>query len=65
MSRDPADICGTEKYLAGLIKKVETQGNPAFEAEEMDSEDKLFVLYISGIYHISAAGMYYTFWASL
>jgi acetyl-CoA synthetase len=30
------------------IKKVEDQKNPAFPAEEMDSEDMLFILYTSG-----------------
>ncbi len=30
------------------IKKVETQGNPFFPAEEMDAEDMLFILYTSG-----------------
>lgn len=30
------------------VKKVETQGNPYCEAEEMDAEDMLFILYTSG-----------------
>jgi acetyl-CoA synthetase len=30
------------------IKKVETQGNPFVEPEEMDAEDILFILYTSG-----------------
>jgi acetyl-CoA synthetase len=48
------------------IEKVEAQGNPVFEAEEMDAEDPLFILYTSGstgkpkgVVHSSAGYMVY------
>ena len=49
------------------IKKVEAAGNPEFPAEEMDSEDPLFILYTSGstgkpkgVVHACAGYMVYT-----
>jgi len=49
------------------IKKVEAQGNPSVAAEEMDSEDPLFILYTSGstgkpkgVVHSCAGYMIYT-----
>jgi acyl-coenzyme A synthetase/AMP-(fatty) acid ligase len=39
---------GRDVWWEDEIKKVETQGNPFFAAEEMDAEDLLFVLYTSG-----------------
>jgi acetyl-CoA synthetase len=49
------------------VKKVEAQGNPIIEAEEMDAEDPLFILYTSGstgkpkgVIHSSAGYMVYT-----
>ncbi|GGC45012.1 acetyl-coenzyme A synthetase [Parapedobacter defluvii] len=41
-------IKGRDVWWEDEIKKVETQGNPAFPAEEMDAEDMLFILYTSG-----------------
>jgi len=41
-------IKGRDVWWEDEIKKVETQGNPAFPAEEMDAEDQLFILYTSG-----------------
>ncbi|MBK8450181.1 MAG: acetate--CoA ligase [Saprospiraceae bacterium] len=41
-------IKGRDVWWEDEIKKVETMGNPFFEAEEMDSEDPLFILYTSG-----------------
>jgi acetyl-CoA synthetase len=41
-------IKGRDIWWEDEIKKVETQGNPFFEAVEMDAEDLLFVLYTSG-----------------
>ncbi|HSC54874.1 MAG TPA: acetate--CoA ligase [Phnomibacter sp.] len=41
-------IKGRDVWWEDEIKKVETQGNPPYEAEEMDSEDTLFILYTSG-----------------
>jgi len=41
-------IKGRDVWWEDEIKKVETQGNTACEAEEMDAEDMLFVLYTSG-----------------
>lgn len=41
-------IKGRDIWWEDEIKKVETQGNPACAAEEMDSEDMLFILYTSG-----------------
>jgi len=41
-------IKGRDVWWEDEIKKVETQGNPDFKAEEMDAEDMLFILYTSG-----------------
>lgn len=41
-------IKGRDVWWEDEIKKVETQGNPFCEAEEMDAEDILFILYTSG-----------------
>lgn len=41
-------IKGRDVWWEDEIKKVETQGNPAFPAEIMDAEDELFILYTSG-----------------
>ncbi|MBX7225187.1 MAG: acetate--CoA ligase [Chitinophagales bacterium] len=41
-------IKGRDVWWENEIKKVETQGNPDFPAEEMDAEDPLFILYTSG-----------------
>jgi len=41
-------IKGRDVWWEDEIKKVETQGNPAFPAVEMDAEDQLFILYTSG-----------------
>lgn len=41
-------IKGRDVWWEDEIKKVETQGNPEFPAEEMDAEDMLFILYTSG-----------------
>ena len=41
-------IKGRDAWWEDEIKKVETQGNPFCEAEEMDAEDPLFILYTSG-----------------
>lgn len=41
-------IKGRDMWWEDEIKKVETQGNPFVAAEEMDSEDELFILYTSG-----------------
>jgi acetyl-CoA synthetase len=41
-------IKGRDVWWEDEIKKVETQGNPSCPAEEMDAEDKLFILYTSG-----------------
>ena len=41
-------IKGRDTWWETEIKKVETQGNPFCEAEEMDAEDPLFILYTSG-----------------
>ena len=41
-------IKGRDVWWEDEIKKVETQGNPICEAEEMDAEDMLFILYTSG-----------------
>jgi acetyl-CoA synthetase len=41
-------IKGRDVWWEDEIKKVETQGNPACPAEEMDAEDLLFILYTSG-----------------
>lgn len=48
-SRTPVSmIKGRDVWWEDEIKKVETQGNPVCEAEEMDSGDPLFILYTSG-----------------
>lgn len=67
-SRTPVSmIKGRDVWWEDEIKKVETQGNPACPAEEMDSEDPLFVLYTSGstgkpkgVVHTTAGYMVYT-----
>ena len=41
-------IKGRDVWWEDEIKKVETMGNPDCPAEEMDSEDELFILYTSG-----------------
>lgn len=41
-------IKGRDVWWEDEIKKVETQGNPTYPAEEMDAEDMLFILYTSG-----------------
>ncbi len=41
-------IKGRDCWWEDEIKKVETAGNPFFEAETMDAEDELFILYTSG-----------------
>src|ERR1017187_2200653 len=41
-------IKGRDVWWEDEIKKVETQGNPACPAIEMDAEDMLFILYTSG-----------------
>jgi len=41
-------IKGRDVWWEDEIKLVETQGNPACVAEEMDAEDMLFILYTSG-----------------
>ena len=60
-------IKGRDVWLEDEINKVETQGNPDFPAEIMDSEDPLFILYTSGstgkpkgVVHSSAGYMIYT-----
>lgn len=60
-------IKGRDVWWEDEIKKVETQGNPACPAEEMDSEDTLFILYTSGstgkpkgVVHTTAGYMVYT-----
>lgn len=48
-SRTPISMLkGRDVWWEDEIKKVETQGNPACPAEEMDAEDTLFILYTSG-----------------
>ena len=58
---------GKEVWWEDEIKKVETAGNPFFEAEPMNSEDELFILYTSGstgkpkgVVHTCAGYMIYT-----
>lgn len=60
-------IKGRDVWWEDEIKKVETQGNPAYPAEEMDAEDTLFVLYTSGstgkpkgVVHTTAGYMVFT-----
>lgn len=59
-------IKGRDVWWEDEIKKVETQGNPDCPAEEMDSEDPLFILYTSGstgkpkgVVHANAGYMVY------
>ena len=59
-------IKGRDVWWEDEIKKVETQGNPACPAEEMDAEDTLFILYTSGstgkpkgVVHTTAGYMVY------
>ena len=67
-SRTPISMLkGRDVWWEDEIKKVETQGNPACPAEEMDSEDTLFILYTSGstgkpkgVVHTTAGYMIYT-----
>lgn len=48
-SRTPVSmIKGRDVWWEDEIRKVETQGNPAFPAVETDAEDELFILYTSG-----------------
>ena len=48
-TRTPVSMLkGRDVWWEDEIKKVETQGNPACPAEEMDAEDMLFILYTSG-----------------
>ena len=60
-------IKGRDVWWEDEIRKVETQGNPWCEAEEMDAEDMLFILYTSGstgkpkgVVHTCAGYMIYT-----
>lgn len=60
-------ISGRDVWLSDEIKKVEASGNPDCPAEEMDSEDPLFILYTSGstgkpkgVVHSCAGYMIYT-----
>lgn len=60
-------IKGRDVWWEDEIKKVETQGNPPYPAEEMDAEDTLFVLYTSGstgkpkgVVHTTAGYMVFT-----
>ncbi|WP_254526510.1 MULTISPECIES: acetate--CoA ligase [unclassified Sphingobacterium] len=60
-------IKGRDVWWEDEIKKVETQGNPACPAEEMDAEDTLLILYTSGstgkpkgVVHTTAGYMVYT-----
>lgn len=67
-SRTPISMLkGRDVWWEDEIKKVETQGNPACPAEEMDAEDTLFILYTSGstgkpkgVVHTTAGYMVYT-----
>lgn len=58
---------GRDVWWEDEIFKVESQGNPACPAEQMDAEDPLFVLYTSGstgkpkgVVHTTAGYMVYT-----
>lgn len=60
-------IKGRDVWWEDEIHKVESQGNPACPAEEMDAEDTLFVLYTSGstgkpkgVVHTTGGYMVYT-----
>ncbi|RFS23232.1 acetate--CoA ligase [Chitinophaga silvatica] len=48
-TRTPVSMLkGRDLWWEDEIKQVETMGNPACPAEEMDAEDLLFILYTSG-----------------
>ncbi|PUZ20507.1 acetyl-coenzyme A synthetase [Chitinophaga costaii] len=48
-TRTPVSMLkGRDVWWEDEIKQVETMGNPACPAEEMDAEDMLFILYTSG-----------------
>src|SRR4051794_2278494 len=60
-------IKGRDVWWEDEIKNVETLGNPDYPAEEMDSEDPLFILYTSGstgkpkgVVHANAGYMIFT-----
>ncbi|HYD20978.1 MAG TPA: acetate--CoA ligase [Flavipsychrobacter sp.] len=60
-------IKGRDVWWQDEILKVEQQGNPGVPAEEMDSEDPLFILYTSGstgkpkgVVHTTGGYMVYT-----
>jgi len=60
-------IKGRDVWWEDEIHKVESQGNPSCPAEEMDSEDTLFILYTSGstgkpkgVVHTTGGYMVYT-----
>lgn len=60
-------IKGRDVWWEDEIHKVESQGNPTCPAEEMDSEDTLFILYTSGstgkpkgVVHTTGGYMVYT-----
>ena len=60
-------VSGRDLWWGDEISKVEAVGNPDFPAEEMDSEDPLFILYTSGstgkpkgVVHSSGGYMVYT-----
>jgi acetyl-CoA synthetase len=60
-------IKGRDCWWEDEIRKVETSGNPFFEAEVMEAEDPLFILYTSGstgkpkgVVHTCAGYMIYT-----
>jgi acetyl-CoA synthetase len=60
-------IKGRDVWWNEEVGKVEAQGNPIVEAEEMDAEDPLFILYTSGstgkpkgVVHTTAGYMVYT-----
>jgi len=60
-------IKGRDVWWEDEIHKVESQGNPPCPAEEMDSEDTLFILYTSGstgkpkgVVHTTGGYMVYT-----
>lgn len=67
-TRTPVSVIkGRDVWWEDEIKKVETMGNPACPAEEMDSEDPLFILYTSGstgkpkgVVHTTGGYMVYT-----
>lgn len=67
-TRTPVSMLkGRDVWWEDEIKKVETLGNPDCPAEEMDSEDPLFILYTSGstgkpkgVVHATAGYMIFT-----